>query len=81
MIKQRIARKGQGKNGGYRSIIFFKRGDKAFFTHAFAKSDRENISVQELLDFKTTASNTLALNDEALRFLIDEKELQELNHE
>ncbi|KYC36279.1 hypothetical protein WA1_41880 [Scytonema hofmannii PCC 7110] len=42
IIKQRIARQGQGKSGGYRSIIIFRSGDKAFFVYGFSKSDLDN---------------------------------------
>ncbi len=31
VIKQRIARSNEGKSGGYRSVILYRRGDKAFF--------------------------------------------------
>ena len=31
VLKQRIARPGQGRSGGYRTIIIFRQGDKAFF--------------------------------------------------
>jgi hypothetical protein len=31
VIKQRIARLGQGKSGAYRSIIFFRQVELAFF--------------------------------------------------
>ncbi|WP_293122959.1 type II toxin-antitoxin system RelE/ParE family toxin [Moorena sp. SIO4G3] len=55
VIKQRIARESQGKSGGYRSIILFRRGDKAFFIYGFAKSERDNISNDELADFKKAA--------------------------
>ncbi|ANW90287.1 hypothetical protein NM3164_1850 [Neisseria meningitidis NM3164] len=30
VIKQRIARQGQGRSGGYRSLILFKQADRAF---------------------------------------------------
>lgn len=33
VIKQRIARPGQGKSKGYRTIILFRRGDRAFFVY------------------------------------------------
>src|ERR1700693_2330138 len=48
VIKQRIARPGQGKSKGYRAIIFFRRGDKAFFEYGFAKSQRANIDDDEI---------------------------------
>jgi hypothetical protein len=28
LIKQRVARRGQGKSGGYRTIIAYRRGDR-----------------------------------------------------
>jgi hypothetical protein len=43
VIKQRLARQGQGRSGGWRSIVLFRRGDRAFFVYGFAKSDRDNI--------------------------------------
>jgi len=48
VIKQRIARTGGGKSGGYRTIILFRCGDRAYFVHGFAKNDKDNISEAEL---------------------------------
>ncbi|MDO5059280.1 MAG: type II toxin-antitoxin system RelE/ParE family toxin [Neisseria sp.] len=78
VIKQRIARQGQGKRGGYRSIILFKREDKAFFAHVFAKNEQENITVQELIYFKSLAAETQALSNERLDYLKSIHELTEL---
>ena len=35
VIKQRIARPNEGKSGGYRAIILYRQGDKAFFVYGF----------------------------------------------
>jgi hypothetical protein len=43
-IKQRIARRGQGKSGGFRVVILYRRGSRAFFVYGFAKNERANIS-------------------------------------
>jgi hypothetical protein len=43
VIKQRIARPGQGKSGGFRTLIVFRAGARAFFVHGFSKNERENI--------------------------------------
>ena len=43
VIKQRIARPNEGKSGGYRSIILFRRGVRSFFVFGFAKSEQANI--------------------------------------
>ena len=63
VIKQRIARQGQGRSGGYRSLIFFRRGERAFFMTAFAKNDRENIKNKELAELKKAAAIILAMTE------------------
>lgn len=78
VIKQRIARKGQGRSGGYRSIILFKQGDRAFFAHIFAKNDRENIDRQDLQNFKRLAAQTQTLTADELAALKDTGEIKEL---
>ncbi|MDR0552371.1 MAG: type II toxin-antitoxin system RelE/ParE family toxin [Spirochaetaceae bacterium] len=55
VYKKRIARKGEGKRGGYRSIVFFKHGDKLFFVYGFAKSKRDSIDEKEERQFKEAA--------------------------
>ena len=66
VIKQRLARKGQGKSGGYRSIVLFRRAERAFFVYGFAKKDQDNIRQNELQAFRKLASEMLALDDKAL---------------
>lgn len=63
MIKQRIAREGQGKSGGYRTVILYKRGSVAFFVYAFAKNERANITSRELEAFRELASLVLAYTE------------------
>ena len=48
VIKQRVARQGGGKSGGFRTIVLFRLGERAFFVHGFAKSDLGNIRADEL---------------------------------
>jgi len=78
VIKQRIARLGQGKSGGYRTIIVFKKGNKAFFVYGFAKSERENIDKNETDVFKKAAKELLALSDKHIQELIDNGALTEI---
>lgn len=66
VIKQRIARKGQGKSGGFRSIVLFRQGETSFFVYGFAKSDRDNIRKDELKAFRALANEMLALDAAAL---------------
>ena len=62
VIKQRIARKGGGRSGGFRTIMVFRRGALAFFVHGFAKSDRENLRRKELSGLRSLAEEYLALD-------------------
>ncbi len=78
VIKQRIARKGRGKSGGYRTIIFFRSGELAFFIYGFAKSSRDNIETDELADYKKLATLYLALSDKQLNTLIENDALTEV---
>jgi len=66
VIKQRIARPGQGRSKGYRTIILFRRGAKAFFVYGFAKSRRANIDDNEEEQFKEAAKIVLSLTENAL---------------
>ena len=59
VIKQRIARAGQGKSGGYRTIVFFRRGERAVFAYGFAKSDKANLDADEEKQFKEAARHVL----------------------
>jgi hypothetical protein len=66
VIKQRIARPGKGKSGGFRTIILFQAGARAFFVHGFAKKDQGNIRDDELSAFKMLSAELLAYDDAAL---------------
>ena len=63
MIEQRIARRGQGKSGGFRVVILYRRGTRMFFVHGFAKSERPNISQDELAALKELATEMLAYRE------------------
>lgn len=59
VFKQRVARSGAGKSGGYRSILFFKSGRHTFFAYGFAKSERANVSAKELKALRKLADELL----------------------
>ena len=78
VIKQRVARPGQGRSGGYRSIIIFKKGERAFFVYGFAKSDRENIDLDEAAEFKKLARAWFTFSDRKIEAMIKDRELTEV---
>ncbi len=67
IYKKRIARSGQGKSGGLRSLICFKQGDRAVFIHGFSKSGQENISSKELKALKELAGILFNMNNKELK--------------
>ncbi|MCL5424171.1 MAG: type II toxin-antitoxin system RelE/ParE family toxin [Gammaproteobacteria bacterium] len=70
VIKQRVARPGQGKSGGYRTIILYRQADRAFFVYGFAKSQQSNINNEEQAAFKQAAQYILDLSEEHLSEMI-----------
>jgi len=70
VLKQRVARPGAGRSGGYRVILLFRAGDRALFAYGFAKSDRGNIADDELAAFRQLATEVLALSGEQLDALV-----------
>jgi len=63
VIKQRIARAGEGKSGGSRSIILFRKGDRAVYVYGFEKKDLGNIDRRELEAFRELAEVILGYTD------------------
>lgn len=78
VIKQRIARPGQGKSGGFRSILLFRHGERAFFAYGFAKNDRANIARDELKAFRKLAGEMLGLEDEGLQAVMTNGTIMEV---
>ena len=78
VIKQRIARPGAGKSGGFRAVILFRVEEKAFFVFGFAKSDLDNISDRELEAFKDLAQELLGRTDAELEVLVERGVLTEV---
>ena len=55
IIKQRVARPGQGKRGGFRMLIGI-RSDRAIFLFGFAKNELDNIDDDQLATLRETAA-------------------------
>ena len=78
LYKKRIALDGKGKRKGVRTLIAFKRGDKAFFVYGFAKNDRANINTYEKVIYKKLARILLSYDDRQINYAIRNKELIEV---
>ena len=66
VTKQRIARKGSGRSGGFRAIVLFRRSGLALFVYGFAKSSRQNLRQDEIEAFRMLADEMLNLTEAVL---------------
>ena len=70
VIKQRVARTGEGKRGGYRTLILYRNTERAFFVYGFAKNDMDNITTDEKEVLRKLAAAVLNLTDDLLEELV-----------
>ena len=64
LYKKRISFTGKGKSGSGRTIICYKKNDKAIFIHGFAKNEKSNLTVKELVALKEFSKILLSLSEE-----------------
>ena len=59
VFKFRIARDGEGKSGGARTIVAMKTNERVVMMFGFEKKDQDNINAKELKGFKKLAKGYL----------------------
>lgn len=79
VIKQRVARAGQGRSGGYRMLVAFRSKALAVFLYGFAKNERDNIDNDELATLREIAAAWLAADTDQIERAIAEGVLQEID--
>lgn len=78
LFKVRVARQGQGKSGGYRTLVVYRQTDRAIVVYAFRKSDTDNIADDELALFRELATTLLALSDQQIGIALENEELYDI---
>lgn len=78
LIKQRVARLGAGKPGGFRTVIAYRAGQKAFFIYGFAKSNQENFTPVELGAFQEVALTLFRMSDAEIALEIERGKQMEI---
>jgi hypothetical protein len=78
VVKKRVALPGRGKRGGARTLVAFRRRDRAFFIFGFAKNERANVSKDELKALKLLAKELLNYPVTSLDFAVRSGELIEI---
>jgi len=82
LFKKRIARTGQGKSGGYRTIVGYKRpnSERIIFLYAFAKNVKANISNKEEAALNLAAEAFISADDGQVDELLAEGSIGEVQH-
>lgn len=81
LFKQRAARPGQGRSGGWRTVLVYRAADRAIFVHGFAKNAKNNLSAKELSELKRLAAVILAMATEELHAMIENGDWIEVDEE
>ncbi|MDA8168489.1 MAG: type II toxin-antitoxin system RelE/ParE family toxin [Nitrospiraceae bacterium] len=81
IIKQRAARTGEGRSGGFRLLIAYRSGDRAVFLYGFTKNERDNIEEDELKTLREIGAAWLEAKKERFEHAIKEGLLREVSYE
>ena len=71
LYKVRVASENSGKSSAYRTIVVYRKEDRAVMVYGFMKNEQEKLSSDELKSFKTLSKDILSLDDEALTVAIE----------
>ncbi len=78
LVKQRVARRGEGRSGGFRTIVAYRSGARAIFLYGFAKSQQANIDKADERDLQDYGKMILDLDDTGIATMIAGNELTEV---
>ena len=78
VYKQRVARAGGGKSGGFRTLLAFRAGGACFFVYGFAKNAKANVTMKELEALQAFAGLLLGYDERERARAVSLGELVEL---
>jgi hypothetical protein len=70
VIKQRVPRPGEGRSGGFRTLIAFKAAERSVFLFGFAKNDQDNIDARELRLLRKAAAEMLGWSEKQIAAML-----------
>lgn len=80
VYKKRVGLRGRGKSGGARTILVYRTNDRVFFIFGFAKSNKANVSKEEILALKDFAKELLRYDDIKIKQLLKAGDLEEIEN-
>jgi len=78
LLKKRVAAPGRGKSRSYRIIVAWKQGERLFFLHGFAKSEKDNITQKEKAALTRLAEMYIGYDDATLAEIVADGDLLEI---
>ena len=78
LIKQRVARAGGGKSGGYRMVVAYRRANRAVFLYGFARRARDRTAADARRSLREIAVGFLDADDASLAQAIKDGTLLEV---
>jgi hypothetical protein len=78
VYKQRVGRPGQGKSGGFRTILFFRAHKRILFVFGYAKKDKANLDTNELKALRELAKEFLEYDEANITTLLKTGALSEI---
>ncbi len=80
VIKQRVARPGQGRSRGYRVLMAYRARARAVFLFGFAKSERDNVEDDELATLRDIAKGWLDADRKRIAEAVEQGLIQEVEY-
>ena len=80
VVKKRVGLAGRGKRGGARTLVATNKDARWFFVFGFEKSERTNITSEELAALQDVAADLLGRTGSALDTAVQDGALQEICH-
>ena len=81
LIKQRIARPGAGKRGGFRVLIGYRDGGRAVFLYGFAKNELENIGKIKQAELREIGAAWLNATSDIIAHALETGQITEVDHD
>jgi hypothetical protein len=79
LIKQRVARPGQGRSRGFRAIIVYDPDRRAVFVHGFPKSSKANLTQAEQDSYREFGDIVVALQEDRLDALVEQRKWRRID--
>lgn len=78
LLKKRVAMPGRGKSRSWRVIVAWKQGERLFYLHGFAKSEKDNITKKEKAALTRLAEVYMGYDDATLAEIVADGDLLEV---